>query len=273
MSAATWKCANCGAVSADSCIANGCAMCEREAPAIQQEGAALDERVCLLDVVSHHSDFVAACHYRREACIKEGDTGNAAYWAHQIATLNRMADQARAAVAAPAPVQPTRGDALSQQAEDSRLLDWLEENCATLTRLHDNSGYILSVNGLARGTGKTARAALLAQAPAPVQPKPPADSAQGDDRSVHAESPPEFYKYNPSGLEGMGDRSMLWDYGQLVGWRSGMQQGRAAGIEEAAQSMELLCYGMDHGGGGTAAERLRQAQRGIRALNKQEPKA
>lgn len=46
------------------------------------------------------------------------------------------------------------------------------------------------------------------------------------------------------------------------------QQGRAAGIEEAVYSLEDLCYGAENGGGGTVAERLRQAQRIIRALNK-----
>lgn len=68
----------------------------------QPVAAPEDARECLQDVVSHYSDFVAACHYRREACLKEGDADNAAYWGHQIIALACMATQARAALASQA---------------------------------------------------------------------------------------------------------------------------------------------------------------------------
>jgi len=42
-----------------------------------------------------------------------------------------------------------------------------------------------------------------------------------ENSEVHIENPPPFFPYNPDGVEGMGDRAMLWNYGQLVGWRMG----------------------------------------------------
>lgn len=42
--------------------------------------------------------------------------------------------------------------------------------------------------------------------------------------------------------------------------------GRDAALEEAAGALDILCYGAENGAGGTVAERLRQAQRTIRAL-------
>ncbi len=38
--------------------------------------------------------------------------------------------------------------------------------------------------------------------------------------TVQIIDPPEFRKYNPNGLEGQSTRAELWEYGQLVGWRT-----------------------------------------------------
>lgn len=43
---------------------------------------------------------------------------------------------------------------------DAERLDWLEENCATLTRMYDDSAYILAINGRAQRADRSARGAI-----------------------------------------------------------------------------------------------------------------
>jgi hypothetical protein len=52
--------------------------------------------------------------------------------------------------------QPATG----ADGQDAKRLDWLESNKATLTRLHDNSKYILAVDGKSIRTDVSARAAI-----------------------------------------------------------------------------------------------------------------
>lgn len=53
---------------------------------------------------------------------------------------------------------------------------------------------------------------------------------------------------------------------EFAGIKTQPDTGRDAALEEAAAALENLCYGAENGGGGTVAERLRQAQRVIRGL-------
>ena len=59
----------------------------------ERELRALDEaeKECLVDVLSHHNDFVTACEIARDNSTEESDR---LYWKHQIDVLKRMADQA-----------------------------------------------------------------------------------------------------------------------------------------------------------------------------------
>lgn len=50
--------------------------------------------------------------------------------------------------------------ALDIQIEDSARLDWLQEKKATLTRLYNDTGYILAVDGKAIRTGIEVRSVI-----------------------------------------------------------------------------------------------------------------
>lgn len=67
------------------------------AKAVQQTTPLSDDaRECLLDVVSHHRDFVQAC-----CCtIRHAKGDDVSYWEHQVNVLNRMKEQAQRALAA-----------------------------------------------------------------------------------------------------------------------------------------------------------------------------
>ncbi|WP_175760470.1 hypothetical protein [Burkholderia anthina] len=70
------------------------------APRTEVVGAVLsgDARECLMDVVSHHGDFVLACEHARDDA---SDADSAAYMQKQIDALDRMKVQAERALAEP----------------------------------------------------------------------------------------------------------------------------------------------------------------------------
>ncbi|QPB08676.1 hypothetical protein KB681_gp36 [Burkholderia phage Mica] len=79
-----------------------------------------DARECLMDVVSHHRDFVDAC-----TCAKLESTSKnrAGYWQHQIDVLNRMkaqAERALAATSADAAARTTLSGILTEYREGKR---------------------------------------------------------------------------------------------------------------------------------------------------------
>lgn len=83
---------------------------ERQVASAQPAPLPDDARECLLDVVSHHRDFVEACQRCADIEAANGDEEDVGYWAHQINVLNRMKEQAeRALAAAPAPAGPQEG--------------------------------------------------------------------------------------------------------------------------------------------------------------------
>lgn len=71
------------------------------------------------------------------------------------ACREKVAEMNFALAAAPLPPQVQPSEAL-----DKARLDWLEQNTATLSRMFDDSGYILSANKRAIRTDKSARAAI-----------------------------------------------------------------------------------------------------------------
>lgn len=73
------------------------------APRTEVAGAVLsdDARECLMDVVSHHSDFEKACRSLKDAASDDGNGSDASYWLHQIDVLDRMKAQADRALAPP----------------------------------------------------------------------------------------------------------------------------------------------------------------------------
>ncbi|MBU9174020.1 hypothetical protein [Burkholderia gladioli] len=62
-----------------------------------------DARECLMDVVSHHDNIVAGFAAQRNAATEADDSGDIAYWNHEINVAHRMQEQAKRALdAAPA---------------------------------------------------------------------------------------------------------------------------------------------------------------------------
>ncbi len=79
---------------------------------VQQPAAALidDARECLMDVVSHHDNTVAALSARRVAADRDSDRNTADYWRHEIEVARRMKAQAERALAAMAQPAPAPAD-------------------------------------------------------------------------------------------------------------------------------------------------------------------
>ncbi|WP_257819804.1 hypothetical protein [Burkholderia glumae] len=62
-----------------------------------------DARECLMDVVSHHDNIVAGFAAQRNAATDADDSGDIAYWNHEINVAHRMQEQAKRALDAQAP--------------------------------------------------------------------------------------------------------------------------------------------------------------------------
>ena len=77
-----------------------------------------DARECLMDVVSHHDNIVAGFAAQRNAATEADDSGDIAYWNHEINVAHRMQEQAKRALDA-APAAPV-ADPLRRRVE--RLL-------------------------------------------------------------------------------------------------------------------------------------------------------
>ncbi|VBP71109.1 Uncharacterised protein [Burkholderia pseudomallei] len=87
---------------ADIQCSRGCGTgaCKREAESLQPAAAPIDDaRECLMDVVSHHHDFVTACKSIKGELHACGAHDSAAYWQKQIDVLDRMKAQAERALA------------------------------------------------------------------------------------------------------------------------------------------------------------------------------
>lgn len=89
------------------------------APPVEQPAAppivsapASDARECLMDVVSHHQDFVTACKSIKGELHACGAHDSAAYWQKQIDVLDRMKAQAERALATSANETGAEGPAI-----------------------------------------------------------------------------------------------------------------------------------------------------------------
>ncbi|WP_175706793.1 hypothetical protein [Burkholderia ambifaria] len=92
------------------------------APRTEVAGAVLsdDARECLMDVVSHHGDFVMACEYARDDA---SDADSAAYMQKQIDVLDRMKAQAERALA-----EPSADTAAAPADERAAFEQWWNDN-------------------------------------------------------------------------------------------------------------------------------------------------
>ncbi|WP_431206766.1 hypothetical protein [Burkholderia cepacia] len=107
------------------------------APPVEQPAAAPidDARECLMDVVSHHSDFVTACKAIKGELHACGAHDSAAYWQKQLDVLDRMYAQAERALDAMAQPAPAPAD---ERAEGAKPVAWLYYEEDEFIRMYDS---------------------------------------------------------------------------------------------------------------------------------------